>query len=204
MVESTYEKMKEYLHFTSIDSSNLTRAKAEAFLLSQAQYESFLEEFQALKAGKEISPQSHLLPLSPQFDSVLELIRVGGRLRQIQTLDPNVIHPIALDPKHPTICLLIKHCDEQLLHPGLERVFAAIRRTYWILCGRQAVKQHQWSCIECRKWHAKHTYSKMACLPAGCDYGSLPFGQQMLTALAHSASRWGEDKRKDGEFNLNA
>lgn len=114
-----------------------------------------------MKAGKEISPHSCLPPLSPEFDSALELIRVGGRLRQIETLEPDVIHPIVLDPKHPITCLLI----EQLLHPGPERVFAAIRRTYWILRGRQAVKKHQWSCNECRKWHAKPTYPKMADLP---------------------------------------
>lgn len=115
MVESTYEELKQFPL-----SSTLTRVKTEEFLLSQAQRESFSNEFKDLKAGKNIYPQSRLLPLSPQFDSVLELIRVGGRRRQIETLDPDVIHPIVFDPKHPTTSLLIKHYDEQFLHPGPE------------------------------------------------------------------------------------
>lgn len=164
-VESTYKKLKESSELTGSDPSNLTRARAETFLLAQAQRESFPDEFKALKAGKELSPQSCLLSLSPQFDDVLELIRVGGRLRQIETLDPDVIHPIVLDPGHPITRLLIKHYDEQLLHPGPEKVFATIRRTYWILRGRQAVKKHQWACSECRKWRGKPTYPKMADLP---------------------------------------
>lgn len=77
MVESTYEELKQSRH-----SYTLTRVKTEAILLSQAQRESFPDQFKDLKAGKEISPQSHLLSLSPQFDSVLELIREGGRLQQ--------------------------------------------------------------------------------------------------------------------------
>lgn len=48
---------------------------------------SFPEEFQVLKSGKEISSNSHLLPLSPEFDETLEGIRVGGRLKQSEDLD---------------------------------------------------------------------------------------------------------------------
>lgn len=74
---------------------------------------------------------------------------------------------MVLDPKHHITQLLIKDYDNRLLHPGPERVFAEIRLAYWILRGRQAVKKHQWSCTECRKWRTKPVYPKMADLPCG-------------------------------------
>lgn len=45
------------------------------------------EEYQALKNRKEIFPHSCLLPLSPEYDKTLRVIRVGGRLRQSADLD---------------------------------------------------------------------------------------------------------------------
>ncbi|KAK7944426.1 hypothetical protein WMY93_000154 [Mugilogobius chulae] len=78
----------------------------------------------------------------------------------------DTIHPIVLAPDHPTTRLLIQHCDNQLLHPGPDRVFAEMRRTYWILRGRQAVKKYQRSCTECQRWRNKPTVPRMADLPA--------------------------------------
>ena len=39
--------------------------------------------------------------------------------------------------------------------PSPECVFSEIRGTYWILCGCQAVKRHQSSCVECGQWCSK-------------------------------------------------
>ncbi|KAK0153104.1 hypothetical protein N1851_005238 [Merluccius polli] len=92
-------------------------------------------------------------------------MRVGGRLRRSQDLDPDIIHPIILDPKHPATQLIVKHCDESLLHPGPERVFGELRRKYWILGGRPAIRKHQHSCRECQRWKSSPGVPKMADLP---------------------------------------
>lgn len=73
--------------------TDISRTKAEFSLISHAQSESFPEEFQILKSGKEISSYSCLLPLSPEFYETLEVIRVGGRLGQSEDLEPDTIHP---------------------------------------------------------------------------------------------------------------
>lgn len=119
----------------------------------------------ALKKGKALPRQSRLLPLSPELDSELLLIRVGGRLRQSQDLDPDIIHKIILDSKHPTTQLIISYYDGSLLHPGPERVYGELRRKYWILGGRAAIRKHQHSCRECRKWKSSPEVPKMADLP---------------------------------------
>ncbi len=107
---------------------------------------------------------SRLISLAPELDQSTGLIRVGGRLRRSELLKPDTAHPIVLDPKHPLSQLLIQHYDEKL-HPGPERVFAELRRNYWIIRGREAVRRHQHLCQECRKWRGKPEVPKMADLP---------------------------------------
>lgn len=109
------------------------------------------------------------------------------------------IHPIVLDPSHPITKLLVKDFDERLLHPGSEGVFSEIRRQYWVLRGRQAVKCHH-SCFECRKWRAKPKFPLMSNLPPahfcllnppfyspGVDH----FGPFTVKVGRHNEKRWG-------------
>ncbi len=88
-----------------------------------------------------MKPSSRLVALAPEMDPSNSLIRVGGRLRRVADLADSVVHPVVLNSKHPVTHLIIHHYDNQLHHPGSERLFAEIRRHYWILRGREAVRQ---------------------------------------------------------------
>lgn len=140
--------------------------ETKTMLLRSAQTDSFPEEAKALQIGHPVRSDSRLSVLSPEYDSLTGLIRVGGRLRRAADLDPDSIHPIVLAAEHPLTKLIIKTYDDQLLHPGAERLFAEIRRTYWILRGRQAIKKHQHQCVDCRRWRASPSTPKMADLPS--------------------------------------
>lgn len=48
---------------------------------------------------------------------------------------PTTVHPIILDPNHPSTNLLIQDYDKRLCHPRTERVFAQNHRALWILDG---------------------------------------------------------------------
>ena len=163
LVDATYQALHGAAAppLTAADKLN-----TEVAILQRSQQESFPAEVAALKAGKPLSPNSCLLSLSPVEDKAVGLIRVGGRLRKAETLEEDTIHPIILAPDHPVTKLLIQDYDNRLFHAGPDRVFAEIRRTYWILRGRQAVKKHQHSCTECRKWRSKPVIPQMADLPA--------------------------------------
>lgn len=100
-----------------------------------------------IKAGKPVSPSSKLSQLAPEIDPESGLVRVGGRLRRIES-GPIDVHPVVLDPSHEVTRLLIKATDARLLHPGPGRVFTELRRQYWILRGRQAIKKYQRTCPE--------------------------------------------------------
>lgn len=147
------------------NAQNYELRDAELHLLQSCQAESFPEEVKALKASKPVASHSRLKTLAPEMDADTGLIRVGGRLRQIDQTEVEDIHPIILDCKHPVTRLLIKSVDGKLLHPGPERVFAELRRQYWVLRGRQAIKQHQRTCVECQRWRGKPVVPVMADLP---------------------------------------
>lgn len=139
--------------------------EAEAILLRACQEQSFPDEFVSLRASQPVHSSSRLRNLSPELDQTTGLIRVGGRLRQLQHVSNLDIHPIVLDPRHSATMLIIKDYDEQLLHAGSERLFAEIRRQYWILRGRQVIKRYQLRCPECQKWRAQPKVPQMADLP---------------------------------------
>lgn len=174
--------------------------QAERAILCQAQQDSFPEELSLLKGGKPVPSSSRLLTLSPELDEAGELIRVGGRLRRTEGLGTATLHPIVLDPRHPSTRLLIQNFDSQLCHPGTERVFAEIRRTFWILRGREAVRRYQHTCPECRRARAKPAIPKMADLPparlrlfkpAFHSTGMDCFGPFQIKVGRRSEKRWG-------------
>ncbi|XP_073764218.1 uncharacterized protein [Danio rerio] len=159
------------LHGAAIADNNFSSdaadyIEAEKLLLVQAQSDSFPYEVKALKTAQSLPSDSRLISLAPEFDEATGLIRVGGRLRRTDSLDLDSIHPIVLDPGHPVTKLLIKETDQRLLHPGSERVLAELRRQYWVLRGREAIRKHQHTCRDCQFWRAKPQTPQMADLPS--------------------------------------
>ncbi|XP_026219876.1 uncharacterized protein LOC113164689 [Anabas testudineus] len=174
--------------------------EAENSLLQRVQQECFPDDYQRLMMGKSISSSSRIITLAPEFDNVAHLIRVGGRLRHTTAIEEETLPPIILDPKHKITQLLIQHCDDQLHHPGCERVFAELRRKYWILRGREAVRRHQHHCTECRKWRGNPKQPRMADLPparlrlhkpAFYSTGVDCFGPYHIKIGRRTEKRWG-------------
>ena len=96
--------------------------QAELDLIRTVQRDCFPEEFLLLSGGKPVSASSRLLTLAPEFDSGVQLIRVGGRLRRCESLEEDALHPIVLDPHHPITKLINQDGDSRLMHPGPDRV----------------------------------------------------------------------------------
>ncbi len=174
--------------------------EAELTLLHQAQIQSFPTEMAHLKSGKPLPMSSHLLCLAPEFDNTTNLIRVGGHLRRTEQLDESTIHPIVLDPKHPLSRLIIQDFDEILHHPGAEMVFAEVRHKYWILRGREAIRQHQRTCLGCKQWRGPPSIPRMADLPpsrlrlfqpAFYSTGVDCFGPYLIKIGRRHEKRWG-------------
>ncbi|KAJ8409961.1 hypothetical protein AAFF_G00210020 [Aldrovandia affinis] len=163
-----HQTLSEYLKIAVDTAAPITAdayAVAELEVLRHAQGDSFPDEVAQLKAGKPVTKSSRLLSLAPELNKATGLIRVGGHLRRSSDLASDVIHPIVLDPQHPLTRLIIQDYYDKLHHPGQERVFTEIRRCYWVLHGREAVRRHQRKCAGCRKWRGHPDPPKMADLP---------------------------------------
>ncbi|XP_039531128.1 uncharacterized protein LOC120485874 [Pimephales promelas] len=188
------------LHGAAYSSSADLQRDVQHAVLRQAQSESFPDELKLLKSDKPVSASSRLVSLSPELDVATGLIRVGGRLRHCEVLEADVAHPVVLDPRHPTTELIIKDYDERLCHPGTERLFTEIRRSYWILRGREAVRRYQRQCTQCRKWKGRPEIPLMADLPltrqryfrpAFYSTGMDCFGPFIIKIGRRNEKRWG-------------
>ncbi len=174
--------------------------RAEVHVLKHVQLESFPEDYHLLESGKTVKPSSRLVALAPEMDPSNGMIRVGVRLRRVADLADSVVHPVILDSKHPVTCLIIHHYDNQLHHPGSERLFAEIRRHYWILRGREAVRRFQLTCLECRRWRSQPSVPQMSDLPSARlqlykpafhSCGMDCFGPFIIKIGRHTEKRWG-------------
>ncbi|KAM9735349.1 uncharacterized protein ACNS7B_014625 [Menidia menidia] len=172
----------------------------ETEMLQRAQQDSFGEEYALLSAGKPLTSTNRLLTLAPELDQAAGLIRVGGRLRRSQDLEPDTVHPVVLDPAHKITRLIVHDVDEDLRHPGTERLFAELRRRFWILHGREAVKRHQQFCPECKRWRAQPKVPLMSDLPEArlrlfkppfYSTGVDCFGPFTIKVGRRSEKRWG-------------
>ena len=77
----------------------------------------------------------------------------------------NAKHPIILPRKHPITELVIREAHERLHHAGINHVLADTRTQYWIVNGRQAVKDFDRKCPFCVRRRAKPASQVMAPLP---------------------------------------
>lgn len=82
--------------------------EAQLSLLRKVQLDCFPVEYAQLQSGKPMAKSSCLLTLAPEFDNSDQLIRVGGRLRHSNQLEPDTVHPVVLDATHPLTLLLIQ------------------------------------------------------------------------------------------------
>ncbi|KAJ8369138.1 hypothetical protein SKAU_G00091660 [Synaphobranchus kaupii] len=197
------EASVQHLHGAAAHPNDISARdsqEAELIILQQVQHECFPAELTHLRASKPVPSSSRLAALAPEFDNTSQLIRVGGRLRRSGDLEEDAIHPIVLDSHHPVTKLIIQDFDEKIHHPGAERVFAEVRRRYWVLRGREAIRHHQRHCTECRKWRGRPDIPKIADLPparlrlmrpAFYSTGVDCFGPYQVKISRRTEKRWG-------------
>ena len=104
-----------------------------------------------------------------------QLWRCGGRLSKSE-LDPAARAPIVLDREHHITKLLVQEAHNRVLHDGLKETLTELRTTYWVIRGRQLVKQLIHRCPVCRR-HEGRAYQGLPApaLPAFRVQHSRPF-----------------------------
>lgn len=137
---------------------------AEHALISNAQRESFRTEYKSLVQGKEISVNSKLKVLNPILDED-GLMRSNSRLRYDKYLPHDTRFPIILPRKNWTTKLIVKHFHELQHHSGTNQTLSALSSRYWIIAGREEIREYEQECRECRRRKRKVGQQIMAPLP---------------------------------------
>ncbi len=82
------------------------------------------------------------------------IVRCKGRL-EYSELHPDAKEPIILPKDHQFTVLQIKECHARVLHSGVRSTLAELRSRFWVLKGRQAVKNVLNRCVVCKKMEGR-------------------------------------------------
>ena len=132
--------------------------------IRQKQGEVFKEEIRAVKAERELPSASKLQPLRPVLDED-GILRCDGRVRYAECLPWETRYPIILPRNHWVTTLIIKQAHEQTQHAGTNQVLAQLSVQYWIISAREAIKEWEKECMQCRRRKATPAKQTMAPLP---------------------------------------
>lgn len=146
--------------------------KAKDYWIQTVQHQCFPAEIEALKRGYPLPKQSKISCFNPFLTD--GYLRLGGRL-QFSDIPSDTQHPLLLDGNHSFVHLLIQHTHIRLHHLGVRIVLSELRSTFWILRGRQAIKQVLHKCLPCRLSKAKCGKQIEAPLPSERVVPSAPF-----------------------------
>jgi len=92
------------------------------------------------------------------------IMRMDGRL-QNSNLPLESKRPVILPTKHRVIDMLIRLYHEREGHSGTSHVLNCMRKSFWILRGRAAVRRVLHACFKCRLWSTGVDAQRMANLP---------------------------------------
>lgn len=139
--------------------------ESEIFLLKQVQEAQYSTEIGDLSSRRSIRKNSKIISLSPYLDGQ-GLLRVGGRLNQIQDqLGLASTNPIVI-PKGHVATLIIRNFHEKTFHQGRKLTEGLVRSNgFWIIGAKRMISSLIKQCVQCRKLRAPLEVQKMADLP---------------------------------------
>ncbi|XP_033221171.1 uncharacterized protein LOC117175574 [Belonocnema kinseyi] len=127
-------------HLSSIEFKIATNS-----IIKLLQHKAFPNENKMLKSEKQLD--GRLAPLSPFLDSE-GILRVGGRLKQ-SDLNYSQMHPTILPQNHNITMLIIRDQHLKLTHAGSHATLNANQDSYWIMNGKNIVKNVIRKCVIC-------------------------------------------------------
>ena len=137
---------------------------AEMALIRSAQRDEF-SEYDLLKKNKPLPNASKLQNLQPRIDES-GVMRVEGRTQNADFLAYEVKHPIIL-PRHSWVTRLIVR-DQHIAAKhaaGVNHTWALLMQRYWVIAGREAVRECEQRCPLCSRRKARPAHQLMAPLP---------------------------------------
>ena len=93
-------------------------------------------------------------------------MRCDSQLKYAEFLSHDARFPIILPRKHQVTKLIVKYFHEEGNHAsGTNQTLAVLSARFWIICGREEIREWEKECNECRRRKAKAAKQIMAHLP---------------------------------------
>lgn len=138
---------------------------------------SFCKEINNLMANTEIPRNSRLKRLTPFWDQRDRLLRITGRLDNAD-FSYDEKHQIILPSEHAFTKLMIVHAHDQTLHGNTPQCMAYLRRHFWIIALKVAIKQYiNKECITCIRFSKVAAEQLMGQLPMERIMPAPPFAR---------------------------
>ncbi|XP_044741864.1 uncharacterized protein LOC123302839 [Chrysoperla carnea] len=148
------------------------KLQTEIRILKIVQNEQFSAEIEQLKETGE-TKNLRLRGLNPFIDDN-GLLRVGGRLKHAP-ISFTKKHPILLPSHHHITDIIIREIHKNSFHSGIQSTLSNLRHKFWILDGKNQVRQITRNCTDCIKNRPVPLHGKMAYLPSSRVSESTPF-----------------------------
>lgn len=133
---------------------------AERFWLIKSQNVDFPNEIKMCQENGNLHKSSKLYGLSPFLDTN-GLLRVGGRLAHA-SIPYAAKYPIILSGNSKIAKMIIQRIHLEMLHGGSQLTTRTIREKYWIVGGRNAIRNVIHNCVKCVTMRAKTCTQQMA------------------------------------------
>ena len=170
---------------------------AEMYIIRQTQREFLTQEYISLASSKEVPGDSKILTLNPKLDED-GIMRCDSRLVNAEFVAFDVRFPIILPRKSWVTKLIVKHYHAKGKHiAGTNQTLSALSTRFWVIAGREAIRDWERECAECRKRKAKPATQIMAPLPntrlkmplKAFSHVGIDFGGPFLTVQGRGRSR---------------
>ena len=156
-------KQKENRTSRELLSDELKRAEVQ--IIHHTQVTEFTDEWKILSRGKTLPSSSKLLGLQPKLDED-GLMRSDGRLKHAEFLPYDIRYPIILPRRNWVTKLIVKEYHERGNHATeTNRKLAALSTRYWLLAGREEIREWEKECAVCRWRKSKPCSQIIAPLP---------------------------------------
>ena len=134
-------------------------------VITGAQRKAYPDEYLTLQRQRELPKKSKLLGLQPWLDDEGQM-RCDGSLKYAEYLPQDARFPIILPRKDCVTKLIVKHYHEKNNHAsGTNQLLAALSTRFWIISGREEIREWEKECNECQRRKAKAAKQIMVPLP---------------------------------------
>ena len=111
-----------------LEALMLNKLRAQNYLVTRVQVESFSDEVQCQEMGQEIHKKSGIKSLNPRWED--GFLSVGGRLQRARCLPYRTKYPKIIDLHHELAQLIVKEMHHIYHHPPTEHLCNQLRQEH--------------------------------------------------------------------------